>query len=139
MKAWIYVFIAAIFQVLWGITLKKFLHFDVIWNYIKQGKILNPQFGLELIPLIAYFIIGLVIVYFISSAYKLIPMSVAYAVWMGLAMVIQTGVDIFFFKDSFNMFQLFFISLILMGVIGMRGNTKVTSHEIIIDEIDEMI
>jgi multidrug transporter EmrE-like cation transporter len=66
-------------------------------------------------------------------------MSVAYAVWMGLAMVIQTGVDIFFFKDSFNMFQLFFISLILLGVIGMRGNTKVTSHEIIIDEIDEMI
>jgi multidrug transporter EmrE-like cation transporter len=66
-------------------------------------------------------------------------MSVAYAVWMGLAMVIQTGVDIFFFKDSFNMFQLFFISLILIGVIGMRGNTKVTSHEIIIDEIDEMI
>jgi multidrug transporter EmrE-like cation transporter len=66
-------------------------------------------------------------------------MSVAYAVWMGLAMIIQTGVDIFFFKDSFNMFQLFFISLILLGVIGMRGNTKVTSHEIIIDEIDEMI
>jgi hypothetical protein len=26
-----------------------------------------------------------------------------------------------------------------LGVIGMRGNTKVTSHEIIIDEIDEMI
>jgi hypothetical protein len=26
-----------------------------------------------------------------------------------------------------------------MGVIGMRGNTKVTSHEIIIDEIDKMI
>jgi multidrug transporter EmrE-like cation transporter len=66
-------------------------------------------------------------------------MSVAYAVWMGLAMIIQTGVDIFFFKDSFNMFQLFFISLILLGVIGMRGNTKVASHEIIIDEIDEMI
>jgi multidrug transporter EmrE-like cation transporter len=66
-------------------------------------------------------------------------MSVAYAVWMGLAMVIQTGVDIFFFKDSFNMFQLFFISLILIGVIGMRGNTKVTSHEIILDEIDEII
>jgi small multidrug resistance pump len=66
-------------------------------------------------------------------------MSVAYAVWMGLAMIIQTGVDIFFFKDSFNMFQLLFISLILMGVIGMRGNTKVTSHEIIIDEIDEII
>jgi len=48
-------------------------------------------------------------------------------------------VDIFFFKDSFNMFQLFFISLILIGVIGMRGNTKVTSHEIILDEIDEII
>lgn len=139
MKAWIYVFIAAIFQVLWGITLKKFLHFDVLWNYIKSGQIANTQFAMELIPLIAYFIIGLVIVYFISSAYKLIPMSVAYAVWMGLAMVIQTGVDIFFFKDSFNLYQLFFISLILVGVIGMRGNTKIISPDIIIDEIEEVL
>jgi hypothetical protein len=58
--------------------------------------------------------------------------------WIGDC-IFHTGVDIFFFKDSFNMFQLFFISLILLGVIGMRGNTKVASHEIIIDEIDEMI
>jgi multidrug transporter EmrE-like cation transporter len=42
---------------------------------------------------------------------------------MGLALVIQTLVDIFYFKESIYTKQLFFILLVLIGVVGLKWNT----------------
>lgn len=138
MKAWFYIIIAAIFQTFWGITLKV-LDFKKIVLMIREGTIVNIEFIYALIPLILYFIIGLVIVIFISKAYKLMPMSIVYAYWMGLTLVFQSIIDVLYFKEHFEWIQFGFLFLILVGIIGMKlSTTKDSEAKTILEKIHEI-
>lgn len=138
MKAWIFILIAAIFQTFWGITL-KFLDFKKIVAMTSRGDVFSIEFVWALIPLLLYFIIGLVIVVFISKAYKLMPMSIVYAYWMGLTLVFQTFIDLLYFKEHFEWIQFGFLTLILIGIIGMKiSTTKVEPEVTIVDKLNEM-
>lgn len=119
MKAWIFIFIAVILQTLWGMVLKV-LDFEVAFKLIQQGEVFQLDFILKLLPILAYFGLGLAIAIVISRAYKLLPMSIVYAAWMGLTLLLQVVVDVFFYGEKMQLLQYLFISFILIGILGMK-------------------
>lgn len=119
MKAWIFIFIAVILQTLWGMVLKV-LDFEVVLKLIQQGVVFQLDFILKLLPILAYFGLGLAIAIVISKAYKLLPMSIVYAAWMGLTLLLQVAVDVFFYGEKMQLLQYLFISFILIGILGMK-------------------
>jgi small multidrug resistance pump len=119
MKAWIFIFIAVILQTLWGMVLKV-LDFEVVLKLIQQGVVFQLDFILKLLPILAYFGLGLAIAIVISKAYKLLPMSIVYAAWMGLTLLLQVVVDVFFYGEKMQLVQYLFISFILIGILGMK-------------------
>jgi small multidrug resistance pump len=119
MKAWIFIFIAVILQTLWGMVLKV-LDFEVAFKLIQQGEVFQLDFILKLLPILAYFGLGLAIAIVISKAYKLLPMSIVYAAWMGLTLLLQVAVDVFFYGEKMQLVQYLFISFVLIGILGMK-------------------
>jgi quaternary ammonium compound-resistance protein SugE len=91
-------------------------------NY-KENGLFTKLTLFSILPFITYGLFGVTNVTLFSAASKVIALTIAYSVWMGLALVIQTLVDIFYFKESIYTKQLFFILLVLIGVVGLKWNT----------------
>ena len=59
-------------------------------------------------------------IYLLSVATKILPLGPAYAVWTGLGTVFTVLFGIVVFKESKDFKKIFFMSLVLIGVIGLR-------------------
>lgn len=59
-------------------------------------------------------------IYLLSLATKTLPLGIAYAVWTGLGTVFTVIFGILVFKESHDRRKLFFICLVVLGVIGLR-------------------
>ncbi len=57
---------------------------------------------------------------FLSMALKKIEIGVAYAVWSGLGITAIEVIGVLFFKESMTIPKIFFITLILIGTIGLN-------------------
>jgi quaternary ammonium compound-resistance protein SugE len=119
--AWFYLFLASMFEIAWTFSLrflsiKKFKAID--WrNFFGQAQASN---WMALAPFLGYVVFGLANVYFISQAMKDIPASTALAVWMGTALVGVKLIEILFFKTPYDLWQFFYIGLILVGIVGLK-------------------
>lgn len=58
--------------------------------------------------------------FFLALAMKEIPLSIAYAVWTGLGATGAVIVGIIFFKEPLNLKRILFLSLIIIGAVGLR-------------------
>ena len=58
--------------------------------------------------------------YFLYLAQKSIPIGTAYVVWTGIGAIGTVLLGILFFHDSANIFRLLFLSLILIGIVGLK-------------------
>ncbi len=61
---------------------------------------------------------------FLTMALKTIPLAICYAVWMGLALLMQALIDVFYFKENINLRQIGFLLLILIGIIGLEFSSQ---------------
>lgn len=103
---WVYLFIAALFEVVWAIGLKY-----------TAGFTRTVPSTITVIAMIASF-------YFLAIAVKTLPIGTAYAVWTGIG---ATGTAIFgmiFFNESRDLLRLASIALILLGVVGLKLSTR---------------
>ena len=117
--AWLYLFIASCFEVCWIFSLKM-LDMKQITK-IKLSTIFNdPKPWEALLPLLGYIAFGLGNIYFFSQSMKSIAPSTAFAVWMGLALIFTKAVDILVFKEAYNIPQLVFTLVVLIGIIGLK-------------------
>jgi quaternary ammonium compound-resistance protein SugE len=99
---WVYLFIAALFEIVWAIGLK----------YTDGFRKLVPSV-ITLGAMYASF-------YCLSIAVKTLPIGTAYAVWTGIG---ATGTAIFgmiLFNESREFLRLASIALILLGVVGLK-------------------
>lgn len=58
--------------------------------------------------------------YFLYLAQKSIPIGTAYVIWTGIGAIGTVLLGILFFHDSANIFRLLFLSLISIGIVGLK-------------------
>jgi quaternary ammonium compound-resistance protein SugE len=118
--SWMYLFIASLMEICWMYSLKS-LDFGRIRTAPWAEALSDASPWQALLPLLGYVGFGVANVYFFSLATKTIPMAVAFAVWTGVALLGAVLVDTFFFKEPSTWKQLLFMTLIVVGVIGLRS------------------
>ncbi|GAF66969.1 hypothetical protein BTS2_3876 [Bacillus sp. TS-2] len=104
---WILVIIAGIFEVGWATGL-KYANTPLEWSLTVVGIIVS--FTL------------------LIRAATVLPTSTVYAIFVALGTVGTIFVDILIFQAPFNMAMLFFIFLLLVGVLGLKlvtGDKKI--------------
>jgi len=105
--AWLYLFIAGLFEIGWAIGLKYTNGFTKLWPSVIT-------------------IIGMVLsFYFLSIALKSIPIGTAYGIWTGIGAVGTAILGIILFGESKELIRLFFIMLIVIGIVGLKIFSKV--------------
>jgi quaternary ammonium compound-resistance protein SugE len=119
MKAWIYIFFAAVLEVLWAFSLKH-LSKDKVVEAFQQGNFFNQAGADAFLPLAGYIAFGMINVYFISMAFKEMPISIAFAAWTGLALVFNVMLDTYYFKVHFSYLHFVFIIMIVGGIVGLK-------------------
>ncbi|GAB3560665.1 DMT family transporter [Spirosoma fluminis] len=119
MHAWFFLLIAACLQTGWIYTL-KYLSFDALktlgWNMLYSLSTGLPV----LLPLLGNIVFGLGNMYFFSLALKQMPTAVAFAVWTALVLAFVKLVDVLVFKASWSFTELLFLTLIGLGIVGLR-------------------
>ncbi|HMI61622.1 MAG TPA: SMR family transporter [Puia sp.] len=119
--AWIYLLIASLFEIAWTFSLKlmsvkklKAIQWRSFFGQISNWAVLAPFAG--------YVLFGIGNIVFFSMAMKEIPASTALAVWMGTALIGVKLVELFLFKGTFDVYQFVYMSLILIGIVGLKRN-----------------
>ena len=108
--AWIYLFIAGLFEVVWAIGLKYTNGFTKFW----------PSVGTVVAMIISF--------YFLSTAVKTIPIGTGYAVWTGIGAVGTALLGIILFGESKEIIRIFFILLIVIGIVGLKIFSKIPAQ-----------
>ena len=57
---------------------------------------------------------------FLLYAQRTIPMGTAYAVWTGIGAVGAFVLGILFFSEPASLARIFFVGLIVMGIVGLK-------------------
>jgi len=104
---WIYLFIAGLFEIGWAIGLKYTAGFTKLWPSV-----------ITIVGMILSF-------YFLSTAVKTIPIGTAYAIWTGIGAVGTAILGIILFGESKEIIRIFFIMLIVIGIVGLKIFSKV--------------
>jgi quaternary ammonium compound-resistance protein SugE len=120
---WIYILIAAVFEACWVYSL-KFLSMKAIGSIQVSTMLSDAAPWKTISPLVGYIVFGLCNIYFFSMAMKGIPASTAFAVWMALALIFSKLLDVFVFSEPYNLQQIFFTGILLVGIIGLKYYTK---------------
>ena len=106
-------------EVCWTYSLKA-LSMQRIREVDWAHTVSQPALLLPLLPLVAYVAFGLANVMFLSLAMRELPTATAYAAWMALAVVGIKLVDVLYLKQPFSWLSVFYTSLIIVGVLGLR-------------------
>ena len=101
--AWLILFVAGLFEIVWAMGLKYSVGFT------------------RLIPSLIT-IVGMAIsVYLLSLAAKSLPIGTAYAVWTGIGAAGAVILGMILLGEPRTLPRLFFLGLILTGIIGLRA------------------
>lgn len=94
--------------------------FEVVWAiFLKNSKGFS-----EWTPSILFLITLIISTFLLAYSMRTLPMGIAYPVWTGIGAVGSVLVGIFFFKEGANPQKLIFLSLILIGIIGLKLSSK---------------
>lgn len=100
--AWIFLFIAGVFEVVWA-------------GFLKMSD------GFSKLNYSIYTFVGMAIsFYFLAQATKTLPIGTSYAIWTGIGAVGATIVGVIFFGESMTLARGIFICLLLIGIAGLK-------------------
>lgn len=105
---WLILIIAGIFEIGWAIGLKYTEGFS------------------KLIPSVITISLMITSMTLLAFAVKNLPIGTAYAVWTGIGAVGTAILGIILFQESKDFWRIFFIGLIVVGIIGLKINTSAT-------------
>ena len=99
---WIVLFVAGLFEVAWAIGLKYTEGFSKLWPSVFTIACMIISMGL------------------LAYAVKHLPIGTAYAIWTGIGAVGTAILGIILFNESKELVRIFFIFLIVVGIIGLK-------------------
>lgn len=100
--AWLYLVVAGLFEVGFALGLKYSEGFTRLW------------------PTVGMVVAGGISFYLLSIAMRSLPVGTAYAVWTGIGAAGTVILGILFLKESSDLIRLLSITLIIVGVVGLR-------------------
>ena len=100
--AWVYLIIAGFFEIGLALGLKYSEGFSRLW------------------PTVGMAVSGGISFYLLSIAMRSLPVGTAYAVWTGIGAAGTVILGILFLKESSDFIRLLSITLIIVGVVGLR-------------------
>ncbi|KUO60285.1 multidrug transporter [bacterium BRH_c32] len=103
---WIYILIAAVFEISWAVGLK----------YSNGFTNLKASIFTVITMVLSYI--------FLSLGVKGLPIGTAYAVWTGIGAVGTALYGILFFNESKEVLRILFLLLIFAGIIGLKFTSK---------------
>lgn len=103
---WLILLLAGLFEVVWAGLMKTSRGFTVLW----------PSVGTVAAMTVSVVLLGI--------AMKSLPLGTAYAVWTGIGAVGAVLVGIFFLGEPHDFPRMFFLFLIIAGLVGLKAVTK---------------
>jgi len=100
--AWVYLGLAGLLEVVWAVALKASNGFT---RWV-PGLILT-------VGIVASF-------WFLSRAFREIPMGTAYAVWTGIGAAGVAILGMIFYDEPASLARVGFLALILIGIVGLK-------------------
>jgi quaternary ammonium compound-resistance protein SugE len=104
--SWLILFVAGLFETAWAIGMKYSQGFTKFWPSVFTLASILISMGL------------------LAFSLKELPVGTAYAVWTGIGAVGTAILGIILFGESKELVRLFFISLIIIGIAGLRVFAK---------------
>ena len=100
--AWVYLFIAGIFEIVWAIGLKYTNGFTRLWPSVVT-------------------VVGMIIsFYFLSQATKVLPIGTAYTIWTGIGAAGAVILGIVLFGEPKTVLRFVFLAFVITGIIGLK-------------------
>ncbi len=99
---WLVLFVAGLFEIAWAVGLKYSEGFSKLWPSIFTVASMIISMGL------------------LAYAVKHLPVGTAYAVWTGIGAVGTAILGIILFNESKEFIRIFFIFLIVVGIVGLK-------------------
>jgi quaternary ammonium compound-resistance protein SugE len=99
---WIILFIAGLFEIAWAVGLKYTEGFSKLWPSVFTIVCMIISMGL------------------LAYAVKHLPIGTAYAIWTGIGAVGTAILGIILFNESKELIRIFFIFLIVVGIVGLK-------------------
>ena len=100
--AWVSLFIAGLFEIMWAIGLKYTNGFTRLWPTLGTGAAM------------------IVSLFFLEYSLRTLPVGTAYAVWVGIGAVGTALLGMVLFGESREPLRLACLVLIVAGVIGLK-------------------
>lgn len=100
--AWIYLFIAALFEVGWAIGLKYTQGFTKLWPSVLTVTAMAVS------------------LFLLAMAVRTIPLGAGYAIWTGVGAVGTAVLGIVLFAEPLTVWRVVCLLLIVSGVIGLK-------------------
>ncbi|WP_127580040.1 quaternary ammonium compound efflux SMR transporter SugE [Paenibacillus koleovorans] len=100
--AWLYLFIAGLFEVVWAVGLKYTHGFTRLWPSVWTGA-------------------GMIVSFlFLSLALKTLPIGTGYAVWTGIGAVGTVILGMVLFGEPRDFARFLFMAMIISGIVGLK-------------------
>lgn len=92
---------------------------EVVWS-----SCLKLSHGFTELPYTIATLIGMVFSFlFLAQATKVLPLGTSYAIWTGIGALGAVVVGVFLFQESMTIWRFLFISLLLVGIIGLKATS----------------
>lgn len=99
---WTFLFIAAVFEIVWAVGLKYTEGFTRLWPSVGVGAAMAAS------------------MFLLALAARGLPIGTAYAVWTGIGAAGTAILGIILFHESASALRLVCVALIVTGVIGLK-------------------
>jgi quaternary ammonium compound-resistance protein SugE len=120
--AWIYLIVAAALEACWMFSL-KFLSFDK-FKTLTLSNFFEPTELKIWLPLAGYIFFGASNTYFFSLAMKNIPTAIAFTIWTAVSIMFIKIMEVNFFNQKISLLEIFFLLVIISGIIGLKMVAK---------------
>jgi len=104
--AWVYLLLASVCEIAFAGCLKLTENFSNLkWS----------------VTFVFFYILSIVL---LNKAVQVIPIGTAYAVWTGIGAAGTVLIGIFYFKEPYTFWRIFFLCTLILSIVGLKFVSK---------------